>query len=77
MIEESLSFFWQKKNDNIVVEHLDKSGRIYYTTVLEDITVDRVKEMKFAYSDDSAHTITLDISFNKRILNRHGATNKE
>ena len=70
-------FFWQQKNDNIVVEHLDKSGKVHYTSTLEDIIIDRVKENKLSYMDDSVHTITLDISFNKRILNRNGSTNKE
>lgn len=69
--------FFNKCGDNIIVEHIGKNGEIKYTSVLEDINIDKVRESKLSYSEDSVHTIMLDISFKKRVLNQYGSTNKE
>lgn len=69
--------FLHKHTDNITVEHIGKKGDVKYTSVLEDICVDRVWESKLTYDDDGIHTITLDISFKKRVLNQYGSTDKE
>lgn len=71
------SLFSWNDSDNITVEHISRNGDIKYTSVLEDIHIDSVKESKLTYQEDSVHTITLDITFKKRILNQYGATNKE
>ena len=61
----------------MIVEYLDKCGAVQYTSTLKDIVVERVRESKLNYVEDGFHTITIDFSFKKRILNQYGTTNKE
>lgn len=70
-------WFFNRTKDNITVEYLSRTGSIEYTSILEDISINRVLESKLTYDNDSFHTITLEITFKKRILNRHGSTDKE
>ncbi len=69
--------FLTKEGDDMIVEYLDKCGMVQYTSTLKDIVVERVRESKLNYVEDGFHTITIDFSFKKRILNQYGATNKE
>ena len=70
-------FFKKSPKDNMVIEYLDRTGCVKYVSTLEDIRIDRVRESKLSYADDGFHTLTLDISFKKRILNINGTTDKE
>lgn len=69
--------FFSKEEDNMVIEYLDRSGAVQYTSTLNDIVVERVIESKLNYEEDGFHTLTIDISFKRRILNQYGSTNKE
>ena len=70
-------FFKKSPKDNMVIEYLDRCGCVKYASTLEDIRIDKVRESKLSYTDDGFHTLTLDISFKKRILNINGTTNKK
>ena len=69
--------FFSKEEGDMVIEYLDRSGAVQYTSTLNDIVIERVRESKLNYEEDGFHTLTIDISFKRRVLNQYGSTNKE
>lgn len=62
--------FFCRKNDSIVIDYLNRNGEKQYSARLTKVRIRNIKEDILTYYNDEPHTITVDIKFSKRILEK-------
>lgn len=62
--------FFNKKNDNITIYNLNKYDEIIFISTLHKICIKNITEEELTYTDDKPQTITFDIKYKKRILEK-------
>lgn len=63
-----------RKKSDIIIKHLDRNGDIRYISKLKDIKIFNIFEDELTYLNDNTQTITFEVSFKKRILEKYEST---
>lgn len=69
-IKNKQKCLFSKCNDKIFIKHLDRYGKVRYSTELSNIKIVKVYESELTYKSDNIQTITLDVKYKNRTIEK-------
>lgn len=67
--------FFKKKKDNVEIYYLNRENEQKYVTILKDIRINNIREGKLSYIENDIQTISFDVIYKAKIIEKNGTTN--
>lgn len=66
---------FKKNKDNVEIHYLNRDNEQKYMTILKNIRINNICEGKLSYNENDVQTISFDVIYKSKIIEKNGTTN--